>query len=760
MPSDNFELLIELHDNIKEYKTRNASRILRSFNNSQQDKFNLIADTSIKSTTTASTYPTTVNLSSTVICTYTLVQYSSLWAENNLNVIGNDFCTLDRYWSFVIKALANKPKDSRQLTDEFSLLNILPLLKEIQTKAWGETDPTKDDDIILTIVELLCDAFANNKFGWSENPHPFIYYKFLLTIDEWQEKLKVRILSRAKQVKITLVSKSSNTLLGEVCSAEDSSLKGLGERFDFIMEGFREDIYAQGKHELYRQLALDSANDRTLFDVKRLVYSLLIVNKRSKYSNSIVLKKALDTIFKHQLENGLLPICHVVNNDFVIDHVRGEITIVPTEVSASPILLSFECFNDMLSDSNLNEELKGYCDRLGLAVEWVKRQLRVKPGQKPGEDPELLGWYPEYECSHYPESWVTGHTLLFLKKYCELLSKQIRDYAFRYLGSQEIHLPNLQLIFNTYRVSESIEQMAESKKNYHSALLFGPPGTGKTTAAKFLANKLDYRFIEITPALFLKDGEDKVVSRIAEIFKWLSRVDKAVILFDEVDELLAIRKRKDQSNGEGEEPDAKPVWTVTAILPLLAGLRERKRLKFILATNNLSAIDPATYRLGRVDLVLPMGGISWRHRIHLFKNVVQQTNNEISTNVNLSILNNITDAQITDLRQQKIEEETSPFLRRFLERTNFVTLRDLNGILMQIFGGQTFKDVQNSKLFDVFFSESGNEYEKYKDAEVEGFHNFILSKQMLSKIRYPEDMKNDKERIINDNIVLPMELPS
>jgi hypothetical protein len=81
----------------------------------------------------------------------------------------------------------------------------------------------------------------------------------------------------------------------------------------------------------YRQIALYAAKDWSLFDVKRLVYSLLLATKQGRYSNNLIVEFGLKIIFKEQLDTGLLPIGHVVDSDFVIQDGRVE----KREVSAS-----------------------------------------------------------------------------------------------------------------------------------------------------------------------------------------------------------------------------------------------------------------------------------------------------------------------------------------------------------------------------------------------------------------------------------------
>lgn len=741
-PDTKFEYLSESYDNVKDFKIRYASKILKTFSNNKEHKFN-------KNTRDFSR----INLSSTAICTYALTQYTDLWKENNSQVFGPDcFLQLNKYWSFIMDVLANrrrKPIKEIETPDEFSILNILPLLKKFQTKLNGkrsDEENDKDDLIILDIVELLCNQFALNKLSWEEKeiPHPFIYFKFLLILDDWEDKIIKRMLSKYQKFKgrgTKYQSKDEFAFLEQIDKEHKKVKQTIEESVKCVLDSFRDEIYASSKHELYRQMTLHSANDRTLFDVKRLVYSLLVISKRSRYSNSIIFKKALDTIFKEQLETGLLPICHVVNNDFVITKTKDKPPeITHMEVSASPILLSFECYNDMLSDENVSEGLKKHIDKLGLAITWAKSQLR----KSPNNPEEFFGWIPEYECTHIPESWVSSHILIFFKKYCELLSKQLNNFASKYLGAKEIRTEILQ-ICDSYNSVEHIELIKNPDLNYNSILLFGPPGTGKTTTGRYLAKELTWKYIELGPTVFLKNGESNVVATAEDVFKKLGRINEAVILFDEIDEPL--KKRVDDKSS----------WTVTAFLPMLSNLRARKRIKFILATNDLTKIDDATYRPGRIDLVLPMGNISWRHRILILQKVLQQTNQTIQMESEEKIFGNYPKDKIIKLKKSKIRKDTPNYLCNFLKRTNYLSQRDIHNVLMNIFMKETYDQVTNDDRFKIFFDDIEgyeNKYMLYKDKKLEEFQNQLCEKnsKISEKIRFPDETKDEMSKILEDNI--------
>ena len=69
-----------------------------------------------------------------------------------------------------------------------------------------------------------------------------------------------------------------------------------------------------------------------------------------------------------------------------------------------------------------------------------------------------------------------------------------------------------------------------------SFLLFGPPGTSKSTLARSLAQCLGWHFVELTPSNFVEQGLEMIESRSREIFDDLAMLREAVVLFDELDE--------------------------------------------------------------------------------------------------------------------------------------------------------------------------------------------------------------------------------
>lgn len=129
---------------------------------------------------------------------------------------------------------------------------------------------------------------------------------------------------------------------------------------------------------------------------------------------------------------------------------------------------------------------------------------------------------------------------------------------------------------------------------HYAFVLFGPPGTGKTHFQSILAGELGWPLVTLTIGDFLHDGEDRLGRRAVDVFRRLSFLSNACIVFDEFDEMVADR---------GKGGPGLPLLTA-AILPLLANLREEAKNNGCLVTfttNYMENIDRAAIRGGRVD---------------------------------------------------------------------------------------------------------------------------------------------------------------
>lgn len=149
--------------------------------------------------------------------------------------------------------------------------------------------------------------------------------------------------------------------------------------------------------------------------------------------------------------------------------------------------------------------------------------------------------------------------------------------------------------------------MAKETQAWHcdtsAVLLFGPPGTSKSTLVKSLAQALGWHFLELTPSNFVEEGLEMIERRSREIFEDLGMLRETVVLFDELDSLLIDREQLEASSILN--------FTVPALLPKLQKLTKTakdQRVLVVFATNFYDRLDAAMSRRGRIDerlVVLP-----------------------------------------------------------------------------------------------------------------------------------------------------------
>ena len=128
-----------------------------------------------------------------------------------------------------------------------------------------------------------------------------------------------------------------------------------------------------------------------------------------------------------------------------------------------------------------------------------------------------------------------------------------------------------------------------------TVLLFGPPGTGKTTFAKAIAGRLGWPFIELLPSK-LESGAESMSAELRSAMSELLQLDHAVVFIDEFDEIASAREHQPATKG-----------VVNELLKMIPAYRSAPGHLLVCATNFVGDIDSAVLRPGRFDLVTPIG---------------------------------------------------------------------------------------------------------------------------------------------------------
>jgi len=131
-----------------------------------------------------------------------------------------------------------------------------------------------------------------------------------------------------------------------------------------------------------------------------------------------------------------------------------------------------------------------------------------------------------------------------------------------------------------------------------AVVLFGPPGTGKTTFVKAVASRLGWPFVEVFPSRLAAGGQSGVALALRETFTKIADLEHVVVFIDEVEEIAAVR---------GSKPPSPLQGVTNELLKIIPMFREKDGRLLVVATNFIRALDPAFLRHGRFDYVIPVG---------------------------------------------------------------------------------------------------------------------------------------------------------
>jgi transitional endoplasmic reticulum ATPase len=141
-------------------------------------------------------------------------------------------------------------------------------------------------------------------------------------------------------------------------------------------------------------------------------------------------------------------------------------------------------------------------------------------------------------------------------------------------------------------------------------LLHGPPGTGKTMLAKAVANESNVYFITINGPEIVSKYYGESEQRLREVFDEAEKNAPSIVFIDEID---SIAPKRAEVTGEVERR------VVAQLLSLMDGLKSRKNVIVIGATNRPEALDMALRRPGRFDREIELRVPDTDGRLEIFQ---------------------------------------------------------------------------------------------------------------------------------------------
>jgi ribosomal protein S18 acetylase RimI-like enzyme len=130
-----------------------------------------------------------------------------------------------------------------------------------------------------------------------------------------------------------------------------------------------------------------------------------------------------------------------------------------------------------------------------------------------------------------------------------------------------------------------------------AVILFGPPGTGKTSFAKAIASRLGWPFVELFPSRLAATGTGGLAASLREAFAEIAELDELVLFIDEVEEIATARSGASTAE----------LGVTNELLKLIPAFRQHDSRLLVCATNAVHSLDSAFLRPGRFDYVLPVG---------------------------------------------------------------------------------------------------------------------------------------------------------
>jgi len=252
------------------------------------------------------------------------------------------------------------------------------------------------------------------------------------------------------------------------------------------------------------------------------------------------------------------------------------------------------------------EFLTKHSDKLSSIFTWIDDNKYIDSKVSKIDDKEIFLWRTEWEHpSSDPTPFMAFSVFTFLVAYNEFLDYLLSKNASDVLGVTPYSLDNRIISIKYPSDVENIVKtnivlpIRENKRNIAalSIILFGPPGTSKTTISKKIAQDLKWPLLIINTNSFLKSGIEKIDSEAERIFDLVSHLRNVVVLFDEVEELVLNRDNSSIIS------DQRSRLLTTSMLPRINDLRRTNRIVFIFATNYIDHMDPAIIRTGRFDCV-------------------------------------------------------------------------------------------------------------------------------------------------------------
>jgi len=195
-------------------------------------------------------------------------------------------------------------------------------------------------------------------------------------------------------------------------------------------------------------------------------------------------------------------------------------------------------------------------------------------------------------------------------------------------------------------------------KSGRGILLSGPPGIGKTLAAKALARETGINFIYVKGPELMSKWVGESEKGIREIFKKARLVSPCILFFDEIDAIASKRGADNVDSGVSER-------VLSQILVEMDEVEKREGIIILAATNRIEILDPALIRPGRFDTIIKIAEPTFEEALEIFRIHVRKipVEKDISFDSIIGNMKKITGASIENV----CKKATMMAVKRYIE---------------------------------------------------------------------------------------------